>query len=154
MSDESGFNADEPAEEPSSANDLSASAVHVSNQLTSGERLVAIGALLVLVVCWVLGTLVLDEFGLSNSTVLIPIGILAAMYFYYSGTDAPWFALYGTIVKVGAWAMAIITFYSFVDATLIASRRYSGGTLLFELVFYAAGALFAVGAWQLRTDDR
>ncbi|MDA2979690.1 MAG: hypothetical protein O3B42_08035 [Actinomycetota bacterium] len=76
------------------------------------------------------------------------------MYFYYSGKKAAWHALYGTFVKVGAWAMAIIALYALIDDTIIASNRYSGATLFFELTFYVAGALFAVGAWQLRNDDR
>jgi hypothetical protein len=154
VTDRPSFGSDTPPEEPSGTDALSAAAKNVSSQLTSGERLVAIGALLVLVVCWVLGTLILDEYGLSNTSVLIPIGVLAAMYFYYSGKKAAWHALYGTVVKVGAWAMAIIAFYALIDDTIITSNRYSGATLLFELTFYVAGALFAVGAWQLRNDDR
>jgi hypothetical protein len=76
------------------------------------------------------------------------------MYFYYSGQESAWHPLYGTIVKVGAWAMAIIALYALIDDSLITSNRYSGSTLFYELVFYAAGALFAVGAWQLRGDNR
>jgi hypothetical protein len=50
--------------------------------------------------------------------------------------------------------MVIIAAYALIDDTLITSNRYSGATLFFELVFYAAGFLFAVGAWQLRGDTR
>jgi hypothetical protein len=154
MTDDENTAASESPKEPSAADQFQQSTQNTINQLSSGERLIAIGALLILVVDWLVGTLILDEYGLSNITVLIPIGILAAMYFYYSGTESPWHHLYGTIVKVGAWAMVIITVYALIDDTLITSNRYSGATLFFELVFYAAGIFFAVGAWQLRGDTR
>ena len=50
--------------------------------------------------------------------------------------------------------MAIIALYALIDDTLITSGRYSGATLFYELVFYAAGILFGVGAWQMRGDTR
>ena len=153
MTDQPRFGGNTPEDEPSGGDALSA-AKKVSDQLTSGERLVAIGALLILSVCWLLGALILDEYFISNSSVLIPIGVLAAMYFYYSGKKAAWHALYGTFIKVGAWSMAIVGFYALVDDTIIAGNRFSEATLFFELMFYVAGALFAVGAWQLRNDDR
>jgi len=109
---------------------------------------------LILVICWLIGTLLLDDYGLSNISVLIPIGVLAAMYFYYNGSTAAWHSLYGTIVKVGSWAMAIIALYALIDDTLITSNRYDGASLFYELVFIAAGVLFGIGAWQLRGDKR
>ena len=154
MTDQPHAGSDETPEEPSGGDAFSAAAMNVSSQLTSGERLIAIGALLILGACWLLGTLLLDEYGLSNTAVLIPIGLLAAMYFYYSGKKAAWHALYGTIVRLGAWAMAIIAFYSLVDDTIITSNRFNGGTLFFEFIFYASGVMFGIGAWQLRADDR
>ena len=154
MTDSEQSNADDPTPEPSAGNELQESAQKMVSQLSSGERLIAIGALLILVICWLIGTLLLDDYGLSNISVLIPIGVLAAMYFYYSGSESPWYPLYGTIVKVGAWAMAIIALYALIDDTLITSNRFSGATLFYELVFYAAGVLFAIGAWQLRGDTR
>jgi hypothetical protein len=127
---------------------------NVSNQLTGAERLIAGGALLVLVVVWFLGTLLFDDYGLSNISVLIPIGLLTAMYLYYSGSERVWHPFYGTLLRTGAWAMAIIGVYGFIDDTLITSRRFDGATLFYELVFYAAAVMFAMGAWQLRGDDR
>ena len=126
----------------------------VRAKLSGSERMIALGALIILVGDWVLGTLILDEYGLSNTTVLVPTAILAAMYFYYTGTQAAWRPLYGTIVKAGAWAIAIIAVYAFIDDTLITSSRYSGLTMLFEVLLYVAGALCAVGAWQMRGDSR
>ncbi|MEN8041417.1 MAG: hypothetical protein ABFR95_07930 [Actinomycetota bacterium] len=145
---------DAPSDEPSTTDELQETAKKLVAQLSGGERLIAIGALLILVIDWLLATLILDDYGLSNISVLIPIGVLAAMYFFYSGSEAPWHPLYGTIIKVGAWAMAIIALYAFIDDTLITSNRYEGATMFYELVFYAAGVLFAVGAWQLRGDSR
>ncbi|KAA3637058.1 MAG: hypothetical protein DWP92_08600, partial [Armatimonadetes bacterium] len=101
MTDDPNVAGNEPAEEPSAINDLSASAMSVSGQLTSGERLIAIGALIILGVDLVIGTWILDDYGLSNSTWLIPVGLLCAMYFYYVGAKRPWHPLYGTIIRVG-----------------------------------------------------
>lgn len=126
----------------------------VRSKLSGSERLIALGALIVLVVDWVLGTLILDEYGLSNISVLIPVAILAAMYFYYTGSQAPWHPLYGTIVKAGAWALAIIAVYGLIDDTIITSSRFSGLTMLFEVLLYVSGALCAVGAWQMRGEGR
>lgn len=154
MTDSESAPANESSKEPSAADELQESAKKVVNQLTGGERLIAIGALLILVIDRLLATLILDDYGLSNISILIPIGLLAAMYFYYSGSESAWHPLYGTFVKVGAWAMAIIALHALIDDTLITSNRYSGATLFYALVFYAAGALFAVGAWQLRGDTR
>ncbi|MCZ7532790.1 MAG: hypothetical protein M5U23_05210 [Acidimicrobiia bacterium] len=154
MTDDPNMAGSEPAEEPSTFNDLSASAMSVSGQLTAGERLIAIGALLILVVCWLLGTLILDDYSLANISVLLPIGILGAMYFYYSGPKKAWHPLYGTIVRVSAWAIAIIAVYGFIDDMIIASNRPDGAWLFYEITFWVAGALCAVGAWQIRSDDR
>lgn len=127
---------------------------NVSNQLTGAERLIAGGSLLILVVDWLLGTLLFDDYGLANTSVLIPVGLLAAMYLYYSGSERVWHPFYGTLLRTGAWAMVIIGIYDFVDDTLITSNRFDGATLFYELVFYAAAVMFAMGAWQLRGDDR
>jgi len=128
----------------------------VRSKLSGSERMIALGALIILVGDWVLGTLILDEYGLSHTTVLIPMAILAAMYFYYTGSQAPWRPLYGTIVKAGAWAVAIIALYAFIDDTLITSSRYSGLTMLFEALLYGAGhgALSAHGRCGETGDDR
>ena len=154
MTDDTGASANAEAKEPSAADEIQEAVKNVSNQLTGGERLIAAAVLVILVVNWLWASLILDDYSLSKAELLIPFGLLAAMYFYYSGKDAPWHPLYGTIVKVGAWAIVIMAFYDFVDDTLIESVRYSGARLFYELVFYAAGVLAAVGAWQLRTDTR
>jgi hypothetical protein len=154
MGDSQNPGQDQPREEPSAANDLSSTAMNVGSQLTQGERMIAIGSLVILAICWLVGTLILDEYGLSNSTLLIPIGLLAAMYFYYSGAQGAWLSLYGTILKVGAWAIAIIGIYSIIDDSIITSNRFSGATLFFELSFYVAAVFCGIGAWQLRGDDR
>ena len=153
MTDDTGATGSGEAE-PSAADELQEAVKNVSDQLTGGERLIAIGALLILILPWLLGTLILDEYGLSNSSVLIPVGLLAAMYLYYTAAEAPWHPLYGTIVKAGAWSIAIIAVYDIVDDTLITGNRFNGWTLFFALVFYVAGALCAVGAWQLKGDVR
>lgn len=149
MTDDSNSTADESGPEA-----FLGAAKEVQARLSGGERLIALGAVILLGVDWVLATLILDDYGLSNVTVLIPIGILSAMYFYYQGSEGSWRPLYGTIVKVGAWALAIIALYGLIDDTLITSNRFSGSTLFFELVLYAVGVLCALGAWQMRGDSR
>jgi hypothetical protein len=152
MTDHESAPTNQPPEHSASTEPMD-SAKNMMGQLSNGERLIALGALLILVVDWLIGTLILDDYGLSNISVLIPIGLLAAMYFHYNGSKSE-HSHYGTIVRVGSWAMAIIAVYALIDDTIITSNRYAGATMFYELVFYAAGALFAVGAWQMRDDPR
>lgn len=103
---------------------------------------------------WIVGTLIFDDYGLANITVLIPIAVLSAMYFYYRGAEGAWRPLYGTIVKAGAWSLTIIALYGLIDDSLITSSRFTGATLFYEMVLYAVGVLCGVGAWQMRGDTR
>ncbi len=154
MNDEAGAAGSDEAKEPSAADEIQEAVKNVSDQLSGGERLIALGALVILLVCWVVGSLFFDDFGLAKGELFVLVGVLAAMYFYYSKGEAPWHPLYGTIVKVGAWAIALAALYDFIDDTLIDSVRYSGATLFYEIVWYIGAAVMAVGAWQMRGDTR
>ena len=151
MTDESGAN---ESQEPSASEELQEAVKGVAAQLTFGEQLIAGASLLVLVVCWLVGALLLDDYSMGLISFLIPIGLLATMYLYYSGKQSVWDPFYGTIVRVGSWAMAIIGVHALINNTLISSARPKGATVLYELVFYAAAVMFAIGAWQLRDDER
>lgn len=153
MNDDASASGGEETKEPSAADEIQEAVKSVTNQLSGGERLIAIGALLVIVVDLFLGVYIMAEYGLANSTILIPAGILAAMYFYYTGSPANWHQFYVPLVKVGAWAMAIIGVDNLIW-WLRSSYDPDGWTTLFEIVFSVAAALFAVGAWQMKGDNR
>lgn len=154
MTDDSNVAGNGPAKDSNAFNDLSASAVNVSGKLTMGERLIAIGALLILVVDLLIGSWILDDYAVANTTWLISVGLLAAMFFFYSGAERAWHPLYGTMVRVGAWAIGLIAVDALIDRTIIASFRPSGAPMVFEAFLWIAGALCIVGALQLRSNSR
>lgn len=150
MNDEAG--ASEPQE--SSSGDAAQQAVsNFFAQLTNAERVIGLAVLLVVLVNWIFGSWLLDEQGLSNSSYLIPLGMLAAMWFYYSGSKSPWHTFYPWLLGIGAWAMAVIGLDNLIF-WLRSEYSPDGWDLFLELVFTAAGVLFAIGAWQLRSDNR
>ena len=125
---------------------------HVVVQLTGPERSVAIAALIVVVLNLLIGDLILNDYPLSNSTWLISLAMLAAMYFYYAGKRNPWHEWYPWIVEMGAWALALIGGLD-VIRSIFDDRPSSGTTLFFQIAFYVAAGFAGFGAWQLRTSD-
>lgn len=124
----------------------------VYTQLTSGERLVAIGAAVVLVFNLLIGDIIVGEYFLSNSTWLISLAVLFAVFFYYRGRDAAWHRYYPWMIEVGGWATAAIgavTFFERVFGTFP-----TGSGLLFALGFWVAAAVMGAGAYMIRQDRR
>jgi len=125
---------------------------HVVVQLTGPERLIAIAALIVIVLNLLIGDLLLNDYPLSNSTWLISLAMLGAMYFFYAGERNPWHEFYPWMVEMGAWALALIGGVDFIRS-IFDSFPSSGARLVFQLVFYVAAGFAGFGAWQLRRGD-
>lgn len=151
MNDEAGSS--EP-QEPTPAEAAQQAVQSALSQLTNPERLIAIGALLVVLLDWILGEWIMREYSVSINDYLIPLGMLAAMWFFYAGSRAAWHTFYPWMLRVGAWAMAIIGVDNLINWLRSSSYDPDGATLFFELVFTAAAVLFAIGAWQMRSDSR
>ena len=125
---------------------------HVIAQWTGPERAIAIGAAIIVVVNLLIGDIILNDYGLSNSTWLISLAVLAAMYFFYAGERNPWHGFYPWMVEMGAWAIALIGGLDFVRS-IFDSFPSSGARLFFQIALYVASGFALVGAFQLRTQD-
>jgi hypothetical protein len=125
----------------------------VYTQLTSGERLVAIGAVIVLVFNLLIGDIIMGEYFLSNSTWLISLAVLFSVFFYYRGREAAWHRYYPWMIEVGGWATAAIGIVGFLGR-LIGTSFPSGSGLFFAFGFYIAAALMGAGAYMIRQDRR
>ncbi len=121
-------------------------------QLTRPERWIALAAGLVIVVNLVIGHLILSKYSLSNSTWLISLMVLAAMYFFYAGERAPWHSFYPWMVEMGAWALGAIGLVRLIGS-ISDSSPTSGTRLVFQVVLYVAAGFSVVGAFQLRRGD-
>jgi hypothetical protein len=125
---------------------------HVLSQWTAPERSIAIAATIVLVGNLNIGDVFLNDYPLSNSTWLLSLAMLGAMYFFYAGERNPWHDFYPWMVEMAAWALALIGGLDMIRS-IFDSRTSSGATLVFQIIFYVAAGFAAVGAYQLRTAD-
>ena len=121
-------------------------------QLTAPERSITIGALIIVVLNLLIGDIILSDYSLSNSTWLIALASLAAMYFFYAGERNPWHEWYPWIIEMGAWAIALIGGLD-VFRSIFDSFPSSGARLFFQIAFYVAAGFAGFGAFQLRTQE-
>ena len=124
----------------------------VYTQLTSGERLIAIGATVILVANLLIGDIILGEFFISDVTWLISLAALFAVYFYYRGHDAAWHRYYPWMIEIGGWAVAAIGLVHLFGRLF--GDFPSGSGFLFALVFYVAAGVMGAGAYMIRQDRR
>jgi hypothetical protein len=120
-------------------------------QLTGAERSIAIGALIIVVLNLLIGDLILGDYHLSNSTWLISVAALGAMYFFYAGERTAWHTFYPWMVEMGAWALAAIGGADLIRS-LFDGIPSSGATLAFQIILWIAAGFAGVGAFQLRTQ--
>ena len=119
-------------------------------QWTQGERLMGIGAAIILVVNLLIGEIIMGEYGLSNSSWLIPLAILVAQFVYYRGKQAQWHSFYPWMIEVGGWAMLAIGVVTFLGSLI--NGFPSGSGLLFALIFIGATVIIGVGAYMIHQD--
>lgn len=123
----------------------------VYTQLTSGERLVAIGALIILVFNLLIGDIIMDEYSISDLVWLISLAALVSIFFYYRGREAAWHRYYPWMIEVGAWAVAAIGLVNLLERF---GSFPSGSSLLFALGFWVAAGIMGAGAYMIRQDRR
>lgn len=121
-------------------------------QLTGPERSIALAGVIIVVGNLLIGDVLLADYSVANSTWLIALAMLGAMYFFYAGERNPWHDFYPWMIEMGAWA---IGFTGLVDGigSIFDSSTSAGATLFFQIVFYVAAAFALIGAFQLRTQD-
>lgn len=140
------------AEDPSPQEEEKAADItkEVYSQLTQGERLVVIGAAIVLVFNLLVGDIVLNVYSLSNSTWLLPLGVILCVFFYYRGRQSAWHRYYPWMIEVAGWAMAAIGIVSLAGS--IFGSFPSGSSVWFALGFYVAAGVMGTGAYMIHKD--
>lgn len=124
----------------------------VYTQLTSGERLLAIGAVIVLVVNLIIGDIIAGEYSLSDVTWLLSLAVLFSVYFYYRGREAAWHRYYPWMIEVAGWAVGAIGVVRLFSG--IFGSFPDGAGLVFALIFFASAILMGIGASMIRQDRR
>lgn len=124
----------------------------VYTQLTTGERLVAIGAVIVLVVNLIVGDIIAGEYFLSDVTWLLSLAVLFSVYFYYRGREAAWHRYYPWMIEVAGWAVGAIAVVRIFSG--IFGSFPDGAGFVFALIFFASAILMGVGAFMIRQDRR
>jgi len=124
---------------------------HVLVQWTGPERSIAMAASIILVVNLLIGDILLNDFSVSNSTWLISLAALSAMYFFYAGEQNPWHDFYPWLAEMAGWAIALIGGLHVIES-IFDSFPSSGASLIFQIIFYGAAALAGFGAFQMRTQ--
>ena len=120
-------------------------------QLTGPERAIAIGASLIVVANLLIGDIILNDYGLSNSTWLIALAALGSMYFFYAGERKPWHEFYPWMLEMMGWTLLLIGGLDFIRS-IFDSFPSSGARLFFQIILYVASGFAGFGAFQLRTE--
>lgn len=137
----------EPTPEPRPEDETSA-IEHVFEQLTTDERLVTIGALLVAVVAWLLGDVLFDDYSVADLAWVLSLWSLVAVYHFFKGAKTGWHQLYPGLLAVAAVSVAALG----AAALLEDFGRYTSPGVLswfFRLVYYAGAGLMGWGGVQL-----
>lgn len=122
---------------------------NVMFQLTAPERAIFLAGAAIVLVNLLIGDVILNDYGLSNSTWLISLATMGAIYFFYAGERRFWHDWYPWIAEMGAWAIGLIGVFNLIGS-LTDGIPSSGATLFFQIVFWAAAGFAMFGAAQLR----
>ena len=118
----------------------------VFEQLTGAERAVVAGAVLV-IVTWFFGQLLINDYSIDDLALPLSVGILGAVYSYFSGGTATWHSLYPWIVAVVALGIAILGLNRFFEDFRF---TYLGGSAwLWRILYYAGAGLLGYGGVSL-----
>jgi hypothetical protein len=140
---------DESQQPPESAADNAATASFAAARasLDSGERMIAVGALLLLVGVYLIGDVVLDEWGVGQLTWSASVGALALMYLVKTkGRTYPipyTFSLKVLSYLVGALGVQEVLWF-------IEGGRADGAEILFSLLYFAGVVAMVMGARTLK----
>lgn len=141
MADDRSGAAPEPTPQPDS-NPIG----EVLEQITASERLVVIGAAVILFGAWFLGEVLFDETFVARVILLLTIGALVAVYFFYRGRSAEWHPFYPWLLGVIGVGVAVMGIIELLEDTRFTD--VDGATWLFRIVFYVGAALMGVGGVQ------
>lgn len=142
MTDES-----EPTQEsPTSENAASAAFSAAKARLDGNEKMIALGALILLLVVYLIGDVALDEWGLDIVTWSASVGALALMYTVKAKSRSvpiPYaFSLKTLSYLVGALGVRDVLWF-------IEGGRADGAEIIFALAYYVGVIAMVIGARSL-----
>lgn len=142
MTDESGTTPD-PGE---SENTASAALSAAKNSLDANERIIAFGALVLLIGVYLLGDVVADEWGIGHLTLVSSVGALALMYMVKTkGQSYP--LPYTFALKVMAYVVGVLGVVEVL--WFIEGGRADGMEIVFSLAYFVGVIAMVMGARRL-----
>lgn len=121
------------------------------NNLSPGEWAVSAGALWILVVDFLVGYTIQEEYGtwLTQFTAPLSLAILVAVVVKNSGKTSTWNGLYpGTVLLAG---LGIVVFTA-ADLLNGLANDFSDSAEFYELTAYVAAGAVAFGMWSIRNE--
>ena len=119
-------------------------------QLTTAEKLVGGGAVL-LIVTWFVGELLLNDYGLDDVVLPLAVAIVAGIYSYFRAGRSQWHSLYPWIVAAAALGIAIIGLDRFLEDFRVSG--YSGTSGLWRITYVAATVMLGWGGFAMLTNE-
>jgi hypothetical protein len=119
------------------------------NSLSPGEWAVSAGALWILVVNYLVGYTIQEEYGtwLTQFTAPLSIAILLAVFVKNNGKTSAWNGLYpGTVFAAGIG----IVFFTAADLLNGLVNDFSQSGEFYEITAYLAAAAVAFGIWSIQ----
>jgi hypothetical protein len=140
---------DESQPPPENTQDNAATAAFnaAKASLDSGERMIAVGALILLIGVYLIGDIAMDEWGIGQLTWSASLGALALMYLVKTkGRTLPipyTFSLKVLSYLIGALGVSEVLWF-------IEGGRADGAEVLFSLLYFAGVIAMVMGARALK----
>ncbi|MCP3975691.1 MAG: hypothetical protein GY720_14495 [bacterium] len=148
MTDEAGASGADAPKESGAGDAVQKAMADITSGMNNAEKMIALGAVLFLAICAILGDLILDDYGTSGLELILAGGALLVILRHNKG-NSPWHSLYPWIAEALAGAYAAIGVFNFVDWLLDGFDGLDGSYAFYTLVFWASVALLGYGSWQL-----
>ena len=119
-------------------------------QMTTAEKLVAGGALVVLLT-WFFGDLLINHYSVDDVALPLSIGVIAGIYSYFRAGRSQWHSLYPWIVAAAAMGIAVLGLNTFFEGFRV---TYTGGTAtVWRLTYAAATVMLGWGGFAMLTNE-
>ena len=151
MADDSGAPGADASQEPGAGDAIQKAMSGMVAGMSTAEKVIALGAALVLLINAVLADMILDDFGVSSVEFLLAGGALLAIL-RRGRSSSPWQSLYPWIVEALAAAYAALGLWGFIDWLLDGFDGLDGADVFYTIVEWASIALLGYGAWLLHRD--
>ena len=148
MTDDVGASGADAPKEPGAGDAMQKAMADITSGMSNTEKMIALGAVLFLAICAILGELILDDYNVTQLELVLGAGALLAILRHNKGNSA-WHSLYPWILEALAGAFAAVGVCGFIEWLLDGFEGLEGADVFYNLVFWAAVGLMGYGAWQL-----